>query len=272
MNYRVDSNSHLTATSLLEEFQSTCAEKENFPLTPVELGFVLRETFPHAKRVQLHVNSVGTWHYTISKIKQALEDSLLWEDLPKFASELGWNLSATEANFFEWTRCHPQYSCNSRRIVYEVIIYRDRFTVKVDGNKVCEETLGISNLGSSKRKTLRLFRVLSELSLCKGFPVLSKITPRDMKGNTNGKTEEWFNRVDNSVVLTVRSLACRILLQNDYKRSSNVICDHCSQIKRNCSVTSVSCNVTSLRKRESYMSSDELLDKLRSEQARRKKK
>ena len=77
--------------------------------------------------------------------------------------------------------------------------------------------------------------------------------------------------VDNSGFLTVRSLACRILLQNDYKRSSNVICDHCSQIKRNCSVTSVSCNATSLRKRESYMSSDELLDKLRSEQACRKK-
>ena len=43
--------------------------------------------------------------------EQASEDSLLWEDLPKFASELGWNLSAADANFFEWTWCHPQYSC-----------------------------------------------------------------------------------------------------------------------------------------------------------------
>ena len=272
MNYRADSDSLLTATSLLEEFRSTCAEKENFPLTPVELGLVLKEAFPSAKRVQRRVNGVRMWHYTISKIEKTSEDSLPWEDLPKFASELGWNLSAREPDFFEWTRCHPQYSCNSRRIVYEVIIYRDRaFTVKVDGNKVSEETLGISNLGSSKCKTLCLFRVLNELSLCKGFPVFSKIIPKDTKGNTIGRTEEWFNRVDNSVFQTVRSLSCRILLQNDYKRSSNVMCDHCSQIKRNCSVTSVCGHGTCLKKRESYMSSDELLDKLRNEQARRRK-
>ena len=107
MNYRVDRDSFLTARSLLEEFQSTCTEKEIFPLSPVELGFVLRETFPHAKRAQRRVNSVRRWHYTISKIKQASEDSLLWEDLPKFASKLGWNLSAAEANFFEWNRRHP---------------------------------------------------------------------------------------------------------------------------------------------------------------------
>ena len=272
MNYRADSDSLLTATSLLEEFQSTCTEKENILLTPTELGFVMKELFPHVKRVQRRVNGVRMWHYTISKIDQTSEVSLVWEDLPKFVSDLVWNLSARETNFFEWTRCHPQYSCNSRRIVYEVVIYRDRaFTVKVDGNKVSEETLGISNLGSSKRKILCLFRVLSELSLCKGFPVFSKIIPKDTKGNTIGRTEEWFNRVDNSVFQTVRSLSCRILLQNDYKRSTNAICNHCSQIKRNCSVTSVSGDGTCLKKRESYMSNHELLDKLRNEQARRRK-
>ena len=93
--------------------------------------------------------------------------------------------------------------------------------------------LGISNLRSSKCKTLCLFCVLNELSLCKGFPVFSKIILKDTKGSTIGRTEEWFKRVDSSVFQTVRSLSCCILLQNDYKRSSNVMCDHCSRIERN---------------------------------------
>ena len=51
MNYRADSDSLLTATSLLEKLQSTCAEREEFALTPAKLG-------------------VRMCYYTISKVEQ----------------------------------------------------------------------------------------------------------------------------------------------------------------------------------------------------------
>ena len=270
MNYRTDSHSLITATSLIDEYYGTCSEKENFSLTVIELGMILKEAFPDAKRVQRHVNGVRMWHYTLAKIEQT-DDLLLWENIPNFTSALGWHLSTRAPTFFEWTKCHSQYSCDNRRIVYEVVINRDRtFRVKVNGNEVSNETLGISDLGSSKKTTLYLFRVLNELSLCKGFPVSSKITRKDAKGNIIRTTEEWLNRVDDSLFLTVRSLACRILVQNGYKRSSNLLCDQCSQIKRNCSVTSDNFSSTADKKRETYMSGEELRDKLRKEQVRRR--
>ena len=92
MNYRTDSHSLITATSLIDEYYGTCSEKENFSLTVIELGMILKEAFPDAKRVQRRVNGVRMWHYTLAKIEQT-DHLLLWENIPNFTSMLGWHLS-----------------------------------------------------------------------------------------------------------------------------------------------------------------------------------
>lgn len=95
-------------------------------------------------------------------------------------------------------------------------------------------------------------------------------TAKDVKGNTTDMTEEWCRRDDDTVSLYLRSVECRVLVSN-YKRSSNVLCDHCATVKRNVSLSyNLQGSKNAPKKRESYMSEAELKQKLHQEQTRRK--
>ena len=96
--------------------------------------------------------------------------------------------------------------------------------------------------------------------MCKGFSVVAKLTCRD----------EWHSHDDSTVALYLRSTQCHVLLQ-EYTCCSSELCELCSKVKRNCSATSVvEGEKPAAEKRVSYMSEEELREKLSQEQNRRK--
>ena len=118
-------------------------------------------------------------------------DTVKWEDLPTFTKEFGWLLSSSSDNFFEWVKVQSQEICEGNRVLKELKIFNDwTFAVHVNSRKVAKETVGIFELGASKKLVSYLFDVLSKYRLCKGFPVPSKRTAKDTIGMTVGTTEE----------------------------------------------------------------------------------
>lgn len=239
----------------------------------IELGKILAEVFPNLSRVQKRINGERTWVYKLSKINthdQPTDDSIHWENLPDLTAEFGWLLTNRADDHFEWVKMKSQDLCDGQRIIYELTIYKDwTYTVKVNHREIAKETLGILALSSSKRIVRSLFHVISASRECKGFPVPTNKVAKDIKGNTIGKTEEWRNQSDCSVVLNLRSITCRVLIQNNYSRGSSQICDECSRIKRNCTISCHENAKSALQTRESYMSKEELQQKLQEEKVRR---
>ena len=154
---------------------------------------------------------------------------------------------------------------------FEVKIFKGwTFVLHVNSRKVAKETVGVLELGASKKAVVYLFHVLNRFRLWKGFSVVAKLTAKDARGNTVGTTEEWCSHDDSTVALYLRSTQCHVLLQ-EYKRSSSQLCESCSKVKRNCSATSVvEGENPAAKKRVSYMSENELWEKLSREQNRRK--
>ena len=86
-------------------------------------------------------------------------------------------------------KVQSQEICEGNRVLKELKIFNDwTFAVHVNSPKVAEETVGIFELGASKKLVSYLFDVLSKYRLCKGFPVPSKRTAKDTTGMTVGGT------------------------------------------------------------------------------------
>lgn len=133
----------------------------------------------------------------------------------------------------EWVKIRSQDVCEGNRLLQEIKIFRDwTFTVFVNNRQICKDTLGNPAIESSKKMLTYLFNVVANYNLCKGFQVPFKKTAKDLKGKTTAITEEWCSRDDGTVSLYLRSVECRVLVSN-YKRSCNVLCDHCATVKRN---------------------------------------
>ena len=271
MNYRRDEQNFISLQEKLDDYVNNCSEKENFPLQVKELGIILCEAFPPASRVQRRVYGGRVWQYPLSKTSRLEEDPVKWEDLPAFTKEFHWLLSSSSDDFFEWIKVQSQDLCEGNRVLTEVKIFKDwTFVVHVNSRKVAKETVGVFELGASKKAVLYLFHVLNRFRLCKGFSVVAKLTAKDARGNTVGTTEEWRSRDASTVALYLRSTQCHVLLQ-EYKRSSSQLCESCSKVKRNCSATAVvEGEKPAAKKRVSYMSEKELREKLSREQNRRK--
>ena len=267
MNYQKDDQSFTTMNGILKDYQDNCPEKENFDLQVYELGLILKEVFPDVERVQRRVNGSRMWQYPVAKTtnfqqSSAETDFINWKDLPIFVDGLGWQLSSSCSEFMEWIKICSQDLCEGNRVLQEIKIFKDwTFTVFVNNRKISKETLGNPEIALSRKMTKYMFDVVANFKLCKGFKVPLKRTAKDLKGNTTAITEEWCNREDQNVELYLRSIYCRVLV-DDYKRSSNVLCDHCTMVKRNVSLSSHFPHKTAPKKRESYMSEEELKEKL----------
>lgn len=276
MNYRRDPQSFTTMKAILEDYQNNCPDKENFNLQVSEMGVILKEVFPESNRVQRRVNGCRSWLYPLTKSNDREQspsvDLISWEDLPNLTAELGWQLSSSTNDYFEWMKVQSQDVCDGNRVLQEVKIFKDwTFTVYVNSREITKETLGSLELKSSRRMTRYLFDVLNNYSLCKGFPVPSKRIAKDARGNATGTTEEWCSREDGAVEFHLRSVTCQVLIKNVCKRSSSLLCDSCSRLKRNSSVTCAEEGAKAAsKKRESYMSEEELREKLHQEQTRRR--
>lgn len=130
--------------------------------------------------------------------------------------------------FFEWVKVRTQEVCEGNRIVQEIKIFKDwSFTVFVNNRKISKETLGNPELASSRKMTKYLFDVVTNFKMCKGFEVPCKKTAKDIKGNVTATTEEWCSKGEENVELRLRSVDCRVLV-NDYNRSSIILCDYCT--------------------------------------------
>ncbi|CAB4043602.1 Hypothetical predicted protein, partial [Paramuricea clavata] len=127
--------------------------------------------------------------------------------------------------------------------------------------------MGILELCASKRATRSLFDALNDRILCKGFPISCEKIARDAKGYAVGITEEWHSGVIGTApMLHLRSLNCKVLLQRNYNRTNSLL----SAVKRNSTLSTNEKSNFVAKKRESYMSQDELKKKLQEEQNRRR--
>ena len=140
------------------------------------------------------------------------EDSVKWEDFPACTKEFDWLLSSSCNDFFEWVKVQSQDLCEGNRALIEVKIFQDwKFIVHVNSRKVAKQTIGVFELGASKKVVGYLFNVLSRFRFRKGFLVVEKRTAKDARGNTVGTTEEWRSRDDISVALYLLSTQCHVL-------------------------------------------------------------
>ena len=278
MNYIRDYQSFTPMKAILEDYKNNYPEKENIDLPASEMGVILKEVFPDATRVQRRVNGCRSWLYPVVKSnsndpqQSHSADVIRWEDLAKFTAELGWQLSDQTDQYFEWMKTQSQDVCNGNRVLQEVKIFKDwTFTVYVNSRKITKETLANLELQSSRKMTRYLFGVLDKYNMCKGFLVPSKQISKDARGNVTGTTEEWCSREAEAVQFHLRSTTCQVLIKDGYKRSSSLLCDSCSRLKRNSSVTCAKEGTkAATKKRESFMSEEELREKLHQEQTRRR--
>lgn len=272
-NYERDDQSFTTISDILSEYNAKCPEKENFALQVCELGIILKEVFPGVNRVQRRVNGSRMWQYPLAKTTQTStsSDAINWHDLPSLVEGLGWQMTSSCGEFMEWVKIRTQEVCEGNRLLQEIKIFKDwSFTVFVNNRKLSKETLGNPEITSSRKMTKYLFDVVSKFKLCKGLQVSFKKTAKDLKGKVTATTEEWGSREDDNVELRLRSVDCRVLV-NDYNRSSIILCDYCTAVKRNASlIPQIEGQENAAKKRESYMSEEELMEKLHREQTRRK--
>ena len=232
------------------------------------------EVFAGLKKFQKRVNGSRTWGYNLSKIEiqeRSTDDLIQWKSLPDFiTAEFGWLLAAKTEQKIEWVKMKSQDLCDGQRIIRELAIFENwAFTVKMNQREIAKETLGICKLSPSKQIIRSLFHVLEENLECKGFQVATDIIAKDKMENIIGKTEEWRNTLDGTVVRNLRSVTCRVLIPSNYSRSSSQLCDECSRIKKNCSITCHKKTKSAPQMRESYMSKEELIHKLHEEKTRR---
>ena len=191
MNYRRDEQNFISLQEILDDYVNNCSVKENFPLQVKELEMILKEAFPEASRVQRRVNGGRVWQYPLSKISRLEEDRVKWEDLPAFTKEFDWLLSSSSDDFFECIKVQSQDLCEDNCVLTEVKIFKDwTFVVHVNSRKVAKETVGVFQLGASKKAVVYLFHALNRFRLCKGFSVVAKLSAKDVRGNTVGTTEE----------------------------------------------------------------------------------
>lgn len=253
---------------------SGCSEKENILFEDCELGRIVKEIFPDAKRSQRRVNGKKTWHYTLSCASSDSSDSVEWENLPNQTSaEVGWQLTSTTGEYHEWIKVVSQDLRDGNRVLQEIKIFRDwNFTVHVNNKDISKADLGIPNLRASRRLIQRLFNVLNTSSYCGGYEVSAKRITKDVKGNVTGITEEWSTRVGGDVSFHHRSVNCRVILPNDFRSSSRLYCENCAKLKKNCTSKNVIVEGAkpAPKKRESFMSEEELREKLQEEKARRR--
>ena len=292
-NYSLTKESSIPSTVVFVDFMNNFSNKENVPRTDFEVGRILREVFPDLRRVQKRVNGIQTWHYTLSKVENLQENSPLpssstlqsvsettdtieWAKLPNIiSSEFGWQLTSATDDYYEWIKLGSQDLCDGARVLYEVKIFKEwNFNVHVNNRMISKETLGLVDLKPSRGMINYLFDVLNKYFLCRGFQVPSKRNSKDASGNTTGKTEEWCSREDGTVVLQHRSVKCLVLLPNDFKRTTRRYCENCARLKRTSKTTlapdaDMERSTTAPKKRESFMSEDELREKLHHERTRR---
>ena len=105
--------------------------------------------------------------------------------MPAYTKEFDWLLSSSSDNFSEWIKVQSQDLCEGNRVLIEVKILQDwTFDVHVNSRKVAKETIGVFELGASKKVVCYLFNVLGRFCLCKGFQIAAKRTAKDARGNT----------------------------------------------------------------------------------------
>ena len=249
------------------------SSKENYAITTADLGRLLRRIFPDVQKVRRTStdddNSCGKRIHLYDGI--SFVDSptkLTWSDIMKY-SPPSWFLCQANESFVEWINVSTDV-CNSERVIKEFRIERDlSFKLRV---KSIDVNIGqyVRNIVPYKHCFDNLFSFLFNTPLCKGFvvDVDKKTTSRD--GTVVGITEKWSTSADQAQLPCIRHRAvdCSVFLT-----SHQQMCGNCSKIKVNSFYKTLQSQSTEKKsapqKRETYMTSEEIKDKLQLEKKRR---
>ncbi len=179
-----------------------------------------------------------------------------------------WRLSQSTTNFVEWVSVSLEDKCNGQKIVRDIKIYKD-FTFELNINSTKVTNLPVVNSLLNKKYYLdNIFMFVSNLSICNGFAVKTRRNTTNRAGETIGTTIDW----ESCKAKEMRHISnsCALILN-----SHEIMCKSCSTIKVNsfyktlkhCDKENLPAS-TSINKRESYMNTNEIKEKLFQEKKR----
>ncbi|XP_070552284.1 uncharacterized protein [Ptychodera flava] len=250
-------------------------------------GAIVRQLFPSVRRSRMYIN--GKRCHVYVNLDRGPGDKLLkypdqfvWSDLLKLDTRgSGWiprgrqNSNNSDSSgkpldesqlspCFEWLLFEHGKLCNQQKVIRELRIYEDfTWTLRISGRKATQ-CFGLPTvLSGASDEIYTLFLVAAAAKLCPGFDVLTRRDTRSLKGEVIGRAEDWVQHEDETVSTSLvhRSVACQMILSTE---NPETVCKRCATVKKNCGrdMFSVTTSETSKYKRESYMTEQELTNKL----------
>lgn len=245
-----------------------------------ELGRLVKYALPWAKKVKTTVDVNGLKKrahiYKDFGTSVCAFELIAWDDLKTYVPPDGfgkwskWSLSQLTENFVEWVSVSLVDKYNGQKIIREVKIFNDfKFELYVRSTKVTN--LPVKNILINKKYYLdNVFMLINNLSMCKGFAVKTRKNTTNRSGETIGTTFDWES--GETKEMRHRAISCALILN-----SHEIMCKSCSSIKVNSFYKTLKHDdnenlpvCSSLNKRESYMTPDEIKEKLVQEKKRRK--
>lgn len=238
------------------------SSKENYTISTADLRRLVRRIFPGVQKVRINSddeNSYGKRIHVYEGISFVNSPTkMTWSNIMHYLSP-SWVLCQANESFVEWVNVTNDV-CNTERIMKELKIGRDlSFKLSVKSEEV--------NIGQYVRDAVpykhyfdNLFSFLLNAPLCKGFKVDvdKKTTNRD--GTVVGITEKWSSSSADQAQLPCfrhKAVNCSVLLS-----LHQLTCGNCSKIKSNSFYKT-------FQKRETYMTTEEMKEKLQLEKKRR---
>ena len=200
-------------------------------------------------------------------------------------AESGLSQTISHGSGHEWIFVGDNSKCNNNRVLRELIIHEDLdFSFTVMGKTVSKSAIPATlyfsdSLNTMEKLVKNLFYQCASLRLCTGFEVAKQNNTYNSKGIVVGVCEEWFTRHSDGTFRTHlrhRASDCDSVLTTNSKHQ--VMCQKCSTIKHNSYYKTLNPKLNTITsptnkkfKRESWMQTEEKMEKLREEKERRKK-
>lgn len=259
-------------TDDVNQMLSISTAKENYcPMKEHEIGRIVKRVFPTVRKAKISV-SLDKREPVYEGIRVAESSpKLTWEDVKKYSPKAtlanNWIRSKATDEYVEWVHV-SFFACNGEKLVRSLMIFNNfSFKFFIGSHEI--ELDGHSTIIPCQYYLDSLSSYLLNIPICNGFSVEVDKKTTDKSGNVVGLTERWSNKQSTS--LRHRAVNCAFILSVHEK-----MCHNCSTIKHNSyyktlkeSSARKENHVSAPQKRETYMSDEELKEKLQQEKRRR---